>query len=84
MRKASVVLKFGLAVISVAIALGLSLLGQSQTVEKLEFPLLLMAIAVTVWYAGTVPGVVAVALSSCQKSTDCRCCSRSSPMRSCE
>ncbi len=63
MWKASVVLKYGLAVISVAIALGLSLLGQSQTVEKLEFPLLLMAIAVTVWYAGTMPGVVAVALS---------------------
>jgi len=63
MWKASVVLKYGLAVISVAIALGLSLLGQSQTVEKLEFPLLLMAIAVTVWYAGTMPRVVAVALS---------------------
>jgi PAS domain S-box-containing protein len=64
MWKASVVLKYGLAVVTVAIALGLSLLGQSQTVEKVEFPLLLMAIAVTVWYAGTMAGVVAVALSS--------------------
>ena len=64
MWKASVLLKYGLAVVTVAIALGLSLLGQSQTVEKVEFPLLLMAIAVTVWYAGTMAGVVAVALSS--------------------
>jgi PAS domain S-box-containing protein len=30
----------------------------------LEFPLFLIAIAVTVWYAGTAPGVLAVVLSS--------------------
>jgi len=63
MSKASVVLKYGLAVASVATALALSLLAHSQTVEKVEFPLLLMAIAVTVWYAGTMAGFVAVALS---------------------
>jgi PAS domain S-box-containing protein len=63
MWKASVVLKYGLAVASVAIALGLSLLAHSHTVEKVEFPLLLMAVAVTVWYAGTMAGFVAVALS---------------------
>jgi len=62
-RVTSVVLKYGLAVVSVAIALGLSLLAQLQTVHNLEFPLFLMAIAVTVWYAGAGPGVLAVVLS---------------------
>jgi PAS domain S-box-containing protein len=59
----SVALKYGLAVVSVAIALALSLLGESQAIHKVEFPLLLMAVAVTIWYAGTVAGVVAVALA---------------------
>jgi K+-sensing histidine kinase KdpD len=63
-RVTSVVLSYGLAGVSVAIALGLALLAQLQTVHNLEFPLFLMAIAVTVWYAGTGPGVLAVALSS--------------------
>jgi PAS domain S-box-containing protein len=58
-----VVLSYGLAVVSVAIALGLALLAQLQTVHNLEFPLFLMAIAVTVWYAGAGPGVLAVVLS---------------------
>src|SRR5499426_2672495 len=62
-RVTSVVLSYGLAVVSVAIALGLALLTQLQTVPNLEFPLFLMAIAVTVWYAGTGPGVLAVVLS---------------------
>ena len=59
-----VVLRYGLAVVSVAVALGLTLLAQSQTIEKLEFPLFLMAISVTVWYAGALPGILAVVLSS--------------------
>ena len=63
-RVTSVVLRYGLAVVSVAIALGLALLAQLQTVHNLEFPLFLMAIAVTVWYAGAGPGVLAVVLSS--------------------
>lgn len=62
-RVTSVVLKYGLAVVSVAIALGLALLAQLHTVHNLEFPLFLMAIAVTVWYAGAEPGVLAVVLS---------------------
>ena len=62
-RVTSVVLRYGLAVVSVAIALGLALLAQLQTVHNLEFPLFLMAIAVTVWYAGAGPGVLAVVLS---------------------
>jgi K+-sensing histidine kinase KdpD len=63
-RVTSVVLRYGLAVVAVAIALGLALLAHLQTVHNLEFPLFLMAIAVTVWYAGAGPGVLAVVLSS--------------------
>jgi K+-sensing histidine kinase KdpD len=63
-RVTSVVWRYGLAIVAVAIALGLALLAQLQTVHNLEFPLFLMAIAVTVWYAGAGPGVLAVILSS--------------------
>jgi K+-sensing histidine kinase KdpD len=62
-RVTSVVLKYGLAVVSVAIALGLALLAQSQAIDKLEFPIFLTSVAVTVWYAGNVPGALAVVLS---------------------
>src|SRR5262244_1572279 len=63
-RVTSVVLRYGLAVVSVAIALGLALLAQLQAVHNLEFPLFLMAIAVTIWCAGNGPGVLAVVLAS--------------------
>src|SRR6266576_1197466 len=63
-RVPSVVLRYGLAVVSVAIALGLALLAQAYSVHNPEFPLFLMAIAATVWYAGIGPGVLAVVLSS--------------------
>src|SRR5262249_58913249 len=62
-RVTSVVLRYGLAVVSVAIALGVALLAQLQEVHNLEFPLFLIAIATTVWYAGAGPGVLAVVLS---------------------
>jgi PAS domain S-box-containing protein len=59
----SVVRRYGFAVGSVAMALGIALLAQWQAIHKLEFPLLLMAIAVTVWHAGVAPGIVAVVLA---------------------
>ena len=62
-RVPSVVLRYGLAVVSVAIALGLALLAQFQAIDKLEFPIFLTSVAVTVWYAGNVPGALAVVLS---------------------
>src|SRR5262245_59143040 len=62
-RVTAVVLSYGLAVVSVVNALGLAFLAQLQAVHNLEFPLFLMAIAVTVWYAGTGPGVLAVVFS---------------------
>jgi PAS domain S-box-containing protein len=63
-RVTSVVLRYGLAVVSVAIALGFAVLAQAYLVHNPQFPLFLTAIAVTVWYAGTAPGVLAVVLSS--------------------
>jgi K+-sensing histidine kinase KdpD len=59
----SAVLRYGLAVVSVAVALGLALLAQVYAIPNLEFPLFLTAIAVTVWYAGAGPGVLAVLFS---------------------
>jgi len=59
----SVVLRYGFAVVSVAVALGLALLAQVYAIPNLEFPLFLTAIAVTVWYAGAGPGVLAVLFS---------------------
>jgi PAS domain S-box-containing protein len=58
------ILRYGLAVGSVALALGLALLLQHSNFRGVEFPLFLFAIAVSVWYAGLWPGVVAVVLSS--------------------
>ena len=58
------ILRYGLAVGSVALALGMAWLLARYNFRSAEFPLFLFAIAVTVWYAGLWPGVVAVLLSS--------------------
>src|SRR5258707_8388838 len=59
----SPVLRYGLAVISFAIALGLALLAQALSFRNVEVPLFLVAVAVTVWYGGPGPAAVAVVLS---------------------
>jgi PAS domain S-box-containing protein len=56
--------RYGLAVLSVAVALGGTLLLQRYSFTGTEFPLFLFAIAITVWYAGPRAAVVAVLLSS--------------------
>ena len=56
--------RYGLAAVSVAIALGIGLLLQRYSFRGVEFPLLLFAIALTVWFAGGRAGVLAVVLSS--------------------
>jgi PAS domain S-box-containing protein len=59
----SVVLRYGLAVVSFAVALGLALLAQHYGFHSVEVPLLLFAVAVTAWFAGLRPAALAVVLS---------------------
>jgi PAS domain S-box-containing protein len=56
--------RYGLAVLCVAAALGASLFLARHDVSGVEFPLFIFAIAITVWYAGLRPAILAVALSS--------------------
>src|ERR1700688_2736579 len=56
--------RYGLAVLSVAAALGLALLVDRYNVRDVEAPLFLFAIALTAWYAGAGPAALAFALSS--------------------
>src|SRR5580700_1049010 len=59
----SPVLRYGLAVLSVSVALGGSLLLERFQFRNVADPLFLLAIAVTVWYAGIGPATLAVVLS---------------------
>jgi PAS domain S-box-containing protein len=60
----SVIQRYGLAVLSVSVALGGALLSERYHFRGVEFPLFLFAIALTVWYAGLAPAVVTLVLSS--------------------
>ncbi len=60
----SPVLRYALAVVSVVMALGLALTFQYYQFRDVEVPLLSVAIAVTTWYAGNGPAVVAILLSA--------------------
>ena len=59
----SPVLRYGLAVLSVSVALAGSLLLQHFQFRNVADPLFLFAIAIAVWYAGIGPGILAVVLS---------------------
>src|SRR4030081_296930 len=54
---------YGLAVLSVCVALGIGLLASSYGFRGVELPLYLLATAITAWYAGSGPSAVAVVLS---------------------
>lgn len=56
--------RYGLAPSSVAAALGISLFLYNQKFTGIEFPIFLVAVAVTVWYAGVGPGILALILAS--------------------
>jgi PAS domain S-box-containing protein len=56
--------RYGLAVVSVAIATGIGLLLQRYSFRGVESILFLFAIALTVWFGGGGPAALAVALSS--------------------
>jgi len=60
----SAIQRYGLALLSVAIALGTALFLASHNFQGVEFPLFLIAIALTVWYEGTGPAILALVLSS--------------------
>jgi PAS domain S-box-containing protein len=59
----SAALRYGLAVVSFSVALGLALPAQRYSFRNVEVPLFLFAIAVTAWYAGPGPAALAVVLS---------------------
>jgi PAS domain S-box-containing protein len=59
----SPVLRYGLAVLSVSVALGGSLLLERLHFRNVADPLFLFAIAIAVWYAGIGPAILAVVLS---------------------
>jgi PAS domain S-box-containing protein len=60
----SIVKRYGTPVGLVGIVLALNRFLFSHGVEGVEFPLFLMAIAITVWYGGVGPAIVAVVLSA--------------------
>lgn len=55
---------YALALLSVAVALGVALLLERYNFRGVEFPLLLFAVALTVWYADLGPGILSVVISS--------------------
>jgi light-regulated signal transduction histidine kinase (bacteriophytochrome) len=57
-------LRYGFAVVSVALGLVLGLLFQYYQFRDVEVPVLALSIALTTWYAGTGPSVVAILLST--------------------
>src|SRR5579885_2600973 len=59
-----VVQGYGLAVVSVAAALALNVFLFRRSVQGIEFPFFLIAIALTAWFAGPGPGALAVAMSA--------------------
>jgi len=67
-RMTSVVLRYGLAVLSVCIALSAALLLGHYNFPDVADPLFLFAIAIAVWYAGPGPAILALVLSSLANS----------------
>jgi len=60
----SAILRYGLSVVSVALGLGLSLTLQYYQFRDVELPVFDMSIALTTWYAGVGPSVLAIVLST--------------------
>jgi len=58
------VLRYGVAVVSVSMALGVALLLEHFQFREVADPLFLIAIGVTVWYAGTGPAILAIVFSA--------------------
>jgi PAS domain S-box-containing protein len=61
---ASPLFRYGFAVVSVAVALGLALVVQNYEFRDVGVPLFVLAIALVTWHAGIGPSVLSVALST--------------------
>jgi K+-sensing histidine kinase KdpD len=61
-RGRSLILRYGFAVICVAIALGLALAAQRYGIRNIAMPVLTIAIALPTWYVGIGPSLLAVLL----------------------
>jgi len=59
----SAILRYGFSIVSVAVALGLAFTLQYYEFRDVELPVLTVAIALTTWYAGAGPAVLAVLLA---------------------
>jgi hypothetical protein len=57
------ILRYGIAVLSLAIATGLGLFLLRHLFVEIRLTPFLFAVAATVWYAGTGPGVLAIVLA---------------------
>ena len=62
-RISSPILRYALSVVSVAIGLGLALTLQYYEFRDVELPVLSLSIALTTWYAGIGPSVLAIMLA---------------------
>jgi signal transduction histidine kinase len=60
----SPILRYGFSVVSVAIGLGLALIFQYYQFRDVGVPVLALFIALTTWYAGAGPAVLAIVLST--------------------
>jgi len=60
----SPILRYGLSVVCVAIALGLALTLQYYQFRDVALPVLGLAVAIATWYAGVGPSVLAILLST--------------------
>jgi PAS domain S-box-containing protein len=63
-RTASALFRYGLAIVSVTLALGIGLLAWRCNIRHVEFTVFLFAIAVTAWYGRTGAAMLAVLLAS--------------------
>ena len=64
LKRPSLVQRYGLAVVAVAVALGAALLVNRYDFRGVEFPLFLFAIAVSAWYSGPASAILTLVLSS--------------------
>jgi len=60
----SPILRYGLAVVCVGIAIGLALTLHRHEIHEAELPILVLSIALIAWYAGAGPTVLAVVLAA--------------------